>query len=261
MMRSGTRARHDGNVVYCRLAKQPARPYALFRRLGFREFGATEAQLLGVPVVSRLGIRRQNVDMVHAGGRRPLVQMVLLNKPRHRLDLGVVIDDEAERILDAQRAALAEHLVARPAHRQAELLEAHLHPVEAAVIGHYEADLTHAGRLRLAQDEAMMLSVLGAAQIDATVIARGLVQADQIDVEIPGALQVGGAKLDVPTAVDDGDVVDAAFAHAAPPEPVGAHYSVPHIDTPGTTDQPSSATGERKWQRSCLRPARRMRLA
>src|SRR5262249_59872056 len=134
---------------------------------------------------------------------------------------------------DPARAASGPVRASRcPPSAQAELLEARLHAVEPALIGHHEPDLTHARRLRLAKDEGMMLLVLGAAQVDATVVALGLVQANQIDVEIPGALEVGGPELDVPQSFDAGDVLDASCAHADPPPLRSAH----HIDTPGTTD-------------------------
>src|SRR5262249_47010633 len=98
MMRSRTRARHERNVVDGRFAEQPARPYPPFRRLGFPRLGEAKSHLLGVPVVCGLGIRCQNVDMVAPSRRSALVQVVLLDEPWHRLDLGVVVDDETERI-------------------------------------------------------------------------------------------------------------------------------------------------------------------
>ena len=212
--RSG--AGHDSDIVNGRLSEQPARPDAGVRRLRLGIFGATESQLLRVPVVAGLRVRREHVDMVDAGRRWTLVQMVLLHQPGHGGDLGIVIDGEAERILHAQRAPLPEHVVAGPAHRQAERLEPRFHAIEVFFPGNAESDGPDAGGVGLAQYESMMLAILSAAQIDPVLVAGGLVKPDQIDVELPCAFEVRGAKFDMSQLEDVGDILDPTGAHGYP---------------------------------------------
>ena len=72
--------------------------------------------------------------------------MVLLQQPGRLFHVRVVLDLEAERILHAQRAALAAFLAGRqPAHGQAQAGELVRQAVQVFLAGNAEAEMADAG--------------------------------------------------------------------------------------------------------------------
>ena len=130
---------------------------------------------------------------------RTAVEVEALQQPldgRHRV---VELERQPRRVLRAQRPPLTGFLArVDPALRQPKLAEASRQAVEVVLLGDAKGQVGHAGHAGAAQDEAVVLALLEAAEVERLGVARRLDETEQVDVEVPRPFQIGHAEFGVP---------------------------------------------------------------
>ncbi len=120
VMQARAAAVGEGEVVRAAAALHPHRPELRIGAFGLGRLGEAEAEL-GIEVVGGLHVGREAVDVVDALDARALIGGVFLQHRGHAIHPEIEIDRHADRIVEAQRAALERHV--RPRHRQLAALE------------------------------------------------------------------------------------------------------------------------------------------
>ena len=160
----------------------------------------------GVPLVERLHVVGDEVDVVEAVDAGAVAQVVALMVMTDPLDLVEVLDDEAERIL--ARAPSARHRSVAPgrvaAHLAASIGVEHRGGIEIVRRAHTKRE-PRARRLgALAQDEAVVDELFVAAEVDRFVVFGTDDEAESIDPEVLAGAEVGDDQFGVRRANDVG---------------------------------------------------------
>ena len=189
----------DGKIVDVALAMHPGGGDAAVRPVLLGVLGETKAEPR-VEFHRVLHLGGEDVEMIEPLRMTASVEVVASQQMRPPVHRRVELDLEAEGIGELQCAAL-EGLVDEGV-GQAVLGEKGGCLVEILVVADLEAQPRAGRRCRLAQDERVMLVLLGRAQVNDIVVGILDMQTDHGLVELAAQLQVGDVEHDVAGADD-----------------------------------------------------------